>query len=105
MPSDNVKMPRLIRSNPDTSIHAMSTLRINSDTHGKQRLQALTTLRIIAAMHVVLFHCAPGLAFDTVDKAIQYTRHWPRFPRFMLILLGKGFINILASGPWSVSLF
>jgi peptidoglycan/LPS O-acetylase OafA/YrhL len=41
----------------------------------KRRLNALTTLRFFAAIHVVLFHCAPTLAEKTAQRLAALTIH------------------------------
>jgi peptidoglycan/LPS O-acetylase OafA/YrhL len=73
--------------------------------NGKRRLNALTTLRFLAAMHVVLFHCAPTLAGRTAERLTAATAHSPAMVREIVALLSRAMIEIMNAGPWSVSFF
>jgi peptidoglycan/LPS O-acetylase OafA/YrhL len=73
--------------------------------NSKPRLNALTTLRFFAAMHVVLFHCAPTLAHRTAERLTAATAHSPAIIREMTALLSRAMIEIMNAGPWSVSFF
>lgn len=75
------------------------------DLHGKKRLNALTSLRILAAIHVVLFHCARPIFDQTFANWVDLTRHSSPPVRLAVLILGRGISNFLSAGPWSVSLF
>src|SRR5271154_3420401 len=72
---------------------------------GKRRLNALTTLRFFAAMHVVLFHCAPTLAIKTGERLAMTTSHSPAMVRELVAMVSQGMIAVMDAGPWSVSFF
>jgi peptidoglycan/LPS O-acetylase OafA/YrhL len=71
----------------------------------KRRLNALTTLRFFAAMHVVLFHCAPTLAEKTAQRLAALTNHSPALLRDLVAGLSQAMIAVMNAGPWSVSFF
>jgi peptidoglycan/LPS O-acetylase OafA/YrhL len=71
----------------------------------KPRLNALTTLRFFAAMHVVLFHCAPTLAHRTAEQLAAASAHSPAIVRELSSIVSQAMIEIMNAGPWSVSLF
>ena len=83
----------------------MSIASLNPKLHGKRRLPALTSLRIIAAIHVVLFHYGLGLVHQSTDQYIAATRHSAAPLHWTAYILGHGITNIIAAGSWSVSLF
>jgi peptidoglycan/LPS O-acetylase OafA/YrhL len=78
---------------------------VQLDLHGKRRLNALTSLRFFAAMHVVLFHCAPTLAVKTGAALNLMARHSDGVVRMGAAVLSRSAINLLDVGPWSVSFF
>jgi len=65
----------------------------------------LTTLRFFAAMHVVLFHCAPTLAIKTGERLAMTTSHSPAMVRELVAMVSQGMIAVMDAGPWSVSFF
>ena len=78
---------------------------LNIGQFGKRRLNALTTLRFFAAMHVVLFHCAPTLAIKTGERLAAITSHSPAIVRDLVAVVSQGLIAVMDAGPWSVSFF
>ncbi|HEX4053321.1 MAG TPA: acyltransferase [Tepidisphaeraceae bacterium] len=62
-------------------------------------------MRIIAAIHVVLFHYGLGLVHQSTDQYIAATRHSAAPLHWTAYILGHGITNIIAAGSWSVSLF
>ena len=77
----------------------------NSKLHGKRVLPALTSLRIFAALHVVMFHCAYYMVRHTVKRQVSVTENGPAAIHYAWVILGRGFSNFLATGTWSVSFF
>jgi peptidoglycan/LPS O-acetylase OafA/YrhL len=77
----------------------------NSKLHGKRLLPALTSLRILAALHVVLFHCAFYMVKHSVWGQMRATEHSSALVHNTWAYLGQGFANILGAGTWSVSFF
>jgi peptidoglycan/LPS O-acetylase OafA/YrhL len=83
----------------------MSVSSLNPSLHGKRRLPALTSLRIFAAMHVVLFHCALFNVHESARQWIASTAGASAPLHWTAVILGRGVTNILAAGSWAVSLF
>lgn len=83
----------------------MSISSLNPNRHGKRRLPALTSLRIFAAMHVVLLHCALVMVRRSADQYINATKHSAAPLHWAAFILGRGITNIISAGGWSVSFF
>jgi peptidoglycan/LPS O-acetylase OafA/YrhL len=77
----------------------------NCKLHGKRLLPALTSLRIFAALHVVLFHCAFYMVKHSVWRQMVATQNSPALVHYAWVYVGQGFANILGTGTWSVSFF
>lgn len=69
------------------------------------QIKALTSLRIFAAMHVVLFHWARPLWSQAVSQWIAQSAGSSAPVRMAVSILGRATVNILSTGAWSVSLF
>ncbi len=78
---------------------------VPGSTPRRPQIKALTTIRIVAAMHVVLHHCAAALWLRTTTAWAAQTATSPAPIRAAVAIIGGGILNILDSGRWSVSLF
>jgi peptidoglycan/LPS O-acetylase OafA/YrhL len=76
----------------------------NTRLHGKRTLPALTSLRIFAAFHVVLFHCAYYMVRHTMHHQLDGVQSPTLLMRWSNVIL-QGVTNVLAAGTWSVSFF
>jgi len=83
----------------------MSIESLNPKLHGKRHLPALTSLRILAAIHVVLFHCAYHIVRLNMHHLMGVTLHSTPVVHWAMVILANATINILAAGGWSVSFF
>ena len=95
-----MRYPTTTEEGPRTANVSMLKADDNSKLHGKRLLPALTSLRIFAAIHVVLFHCAYYMVKRTPpgSKLPQRSMHRRRSITLTVIVVGQGFSNILAAG-------
>jgi peptidoglycan/LPS O-acetylase OafA/YrhL len=78
---------------------------VPSIPRARQKLDALTSLRFLAAFHVVLFHWAPTLAGKSAAAISRLTHNEPAAVGLVAMGFARATVNILRVGPWSVSFF
>jgi peptidoglycan/LPS O-acetylase OafA/YrhL len=68
-------------------------------------MSALTSLRIFAAMHVVMCHVSLVLLYRSANHWVAATQNAGLPAQGAARIFGLGTANVMAAGPWSVSLF